>query len=53
MTLLAIGPQIGITERLIFYPRPTWMAVTGAAIALKPIRPPLVHETPPQAVSVA
>ncbi|WP_433657488.1 DUF998 domain-containing protein [Nocardia sp. CA-128927] len=57
MVLLAIGLQVGITERLVFYPLPTWMAVTGAAIALRPvrrlIRPPLIHETPQQAVSVA
>ncbi|AYF79224.1 DUF998 domain-containing protein [Nocardia yunnanensis] len=36
--LLAIGLQVGITERLVFYPLPTWMAVTGTAIALTPLR---------------
>jgi hypothetical membrane protein len=34
--LLTTGLQVGITERLVFYPLPTWMAITGAAIALKP-----------------
>ncbi|WP_378733052.1 hypothetical protein [Nocardia brasiliensis] len=36
--LLAVGLQIGISERLVFYPLPTWMAVTGAAFALRPVR---------------
>ncbi|WP_406230440.1 DUF998 domain-containing protein [Nocardia sp. NBC_01009] len=36
--LLTIGLQVGITERLVFYPLPTWMAVTGAAIVLAPVR---------------
>lgn len=36
--LLTIGLQVGITERLVFYPLPTWMAVTGAAIVLTPLR---------------
>ncbi|MFD0364937.1 DUF998 domain-containing protein [Nocardia sp. GCM10030253] len=36
--LLAIGLQVGITERLVFYPLPTWMAVTGAAIMINPLR---------------
>ncbi|MFI5778932.1 DUF998 domain-containing protein [Nocardia sp. NPDC051570] len=36
--LLTIGLQVGITERLVFYPLPTWMAVTGAVIVLKPLR---------------
>ncbi|WP_330253437.1 DUF998 domain-containing protein [Nocardia sp. NBC_00565] len=34
--LLTIGLQVGIAERLVFYPLPTWMAITGAAIMLKP-----------------
>ncbi|MFI6999901.1 DUF998 domain-containing protein [Nocardia sp. NPDC050175] len=61
MIVLAVGLQIGITERLVFYPLPTWMAVTGAAIALSPvrdavrqlIRPPLIYETPEPVGSVA
>lgn len=36
--LMAIGLQVGITERLVLYPLPTWMAVTGAAIMLAPLR---------------
>ncbi|MEV0244953.1 DUF998 domain-containing protein [Nocardia sp. NPDC050712] len=37
--LLAVGGiQIGITERLAFYPLPAWMAVVGAAIAAAPLR---------------
>jgi hypothetical protein len=36
--LLTIGLQVGITERIVFYPLPTWMAVTGAAIMLTPLR---------------
>ncbi|MFJ4654471.1 DUF998 domain-containing protein [Nocardia sp. NPDC088792] len=36
--LLTLGLQVGITERLVFYPLPTWMAVTGAAIILTPLR---------------
>lgn len=38
VVLLALGVQVGITERLVFYPLPTWMAVTGAAIVLAPLR---------------
>lgn len=36
--LLTIGLQVGITERLVFYPLPTWMAVTGAVMVFGPIR---------------
>ncbi|WP_280366594.1 DUF998 domain-containing protein [Nocardia wallacei] len=36
--LLAIGLQVGISERLVFYPLPIWMAITGAVIALGPLR---------------
>ncbi|MBF6172358.1 DUF998 domain-containing protein [Nocardia blacklockiae] len=36
--LFTIGLQVGITERLLFYPLPVWMAVTGAAIVLTPLR---------------
>ncbi|MEV6071568.1 DUF998 domain-containing protein [Nocardia sp. NPDC052001] len=36
--LLTIGIQVGITERLVFYPLPTWMAVTGAVTVLGPLR---------------
>ncbi|MFD3746587.1 DUF998 domain-containing protein [Nocardia sp. NPDC058633] len=36
--LLAIGLQIGITERLVFYPLPIWMAVTGTVIAFTAVR---------------
>ncbi|MBF6328455.1 DUF998 domain-containing protein [Nocardia transvalensis] len=36
--LLTIGLQVGISERLVFYPLPTWMAVTGAVIVLTPLR---------------
>ncbi|WP_327144361.1 DUF998 domain-containing protein [Nocardia sp. NBC_01327] len=32
--LLTIGLQVGISERLVFYPLPAWMAVTGAAVGL-------------------
>ncbi|MEV0464795.1 DUF998 domain-containing protein [Nocardia tengchongensis] len=38
MILLMIGLQVGITERLVFYPLPAWMAVTGAAIVLEPLK---------------
>ncbi|WP_369633625.1 DUF998 domain-containing protein [Nocardia sp. JMUB6875] len=41
--LLTIGLQVGITERLVFYPLPTWMAVTGAAIVISPVRRSLRH----------
>lgn len=61
MVLLAIGLQIGLTERLVFYPLPIWMAVTGAAIALTPVRdaarqllrPPRFGGPQPQPMSVA
>lgn len=36
--LLMIGLQVGISERLVFYPLPAWMAVTGAAVGLHAIR---------------
>ncbi|MFI9537649.1 DUF998 domain-containing protein [Nocardia fusca] len=36
--LMMIGLQVGMTERLVLYPLPTWMAVTGAAIVLAPLR---------------
>ncbi|WP_416564997.1 DUF998 domain-containing protein [Nocardia testacea] len=36
--LMVIGLQVGITERLVLYPLPIWMAVTGALIALAPLR---------------
>lgn len=36
--LMMIGLQVGITERLVLYPLPTWMAVTGTAIVLAPLR---------------
>lgn len=36
--LLTIGLQVGITECLVFYPLPTWMAVSGAVIMLEPLR---------------
>jgi hypothetical membrane protein len=38
VVLMMIGLQIGMTERLVLYPLPTWMAVTGAAIVLAPLR---------------
>ncbi|MFC8381872.1 DUF998 domain-containing protein [Nocardia sp. NPDC057272] len=36
--LLMIGLQVGVTERLVFYPLPAWMAVTGTAIVLTTAR---------------
>jgi len=36
--LFTIGLQVGITERLVFYPLPAWMAVTGAAIVFRSFR---------------
>ncbi|MGW1741207.1 DUF998 domain-containing protein [Nocardia sp. NPDC001965] len=36
--LMVVGLQVGITERLVLYPLPAWMAVTGAAIVLAPLR---------------
>ncbi|MFC9659452.1 hypothetical protein ACFVJ5_04380 [Nocardia sp. NPDC127606] len=36
--LLMIGLRVGVTERLVFYPLPAWMAVTGTAIVLTTVR---------------
>lgn len=36
--LLMIGLQVGVTERLVFYPLPAWMAVTGTAIVVTTVR---------------
>ncbi|GAB0101361.1 hypothetical protein JMUB6875_03250 [Nocardia sp. JMUB6875] len=36
--LLTIGLQVGSTERLIFCPLPTWMAVTGPVNVFEPLR---------------
>ncbi|MFD3507771.1 DUF998 domain-containing protein [Nocardia sp. NPDC058666] len=36
--LMTVGLQIGITERLVFYPLPIWMAVTGTTIAFTAAR---------------
>ncbi|GAB2694991.1 DUF998 domain-containing protein [Nocardia thraciensis] len=47
--LLAIGIQVGISERLVFYPLPTWMAITGVALMLKPLR----NMTPPRGIPPA
>lgn len=43
--LFTIGLQVGITERLVFYPLPTWMAVTGAAIVFGPLRHAIPRRT--------
>ncbi|UGT63835.1 DUF998 domain-containing protein [Nocardia asteroides] len=36
--LMVVGLEIGISERLVFYPLPTWMVVIGAAIVLAFLR---------------
>lgn len=36
--LMVVGLEIGVTERLVFYPLPTWMAVIGAAIVIASLR---------------
>ncbi|WP_245746168.1 DUF998 domain-containing protein [Nocardia altamirensis] len=46
--LLAIGLQVGITERLVFYPLPAWMAVIGAASALTLLRAALIPVRAPR-----
>ncbi len=36
--LFTIGLQVGISERLVLYPLPAWMAITGAVVVLGPLR---------------
>lgn len=43
--LFTIGLQVGITERLVFYPLPAWMAVTGAAVIGRPLRNAIPRRT--------